>query len=128
MRKETFNKIQRLVGLFLTVLIAVSVSRDTYVLASVGVSLSVVIIVLARKQVKQIQTDERTVLIQQKASTVTLCVFAVASSIVGLLMIEFSYRGYEQLAGYGHFLTYLVMGVVSLNSLLMWHYGRELGS
>ena len=128
MRKETFTKMQRLVGLFLTVLIAVSVMRDTNVLASVGVSLSVVIIILAKKQVKQIQTDERSVLIQQKASTVTLGVFSVASAIAGLLMIEFSYRGYEQLAGYGHFLTYLVRGVVSLNYVLMWHYGRELGN
>ncbi len=128
MRKETFNRIQRIVGLFLTLLMAISVMRDTYVLASVGVTLSVVIIILTRKQVKQVQTDERTVLIQQKASTVTLSVFSVASAITGLLMIEFSYRGFEQFAGYGHFLTYLVMGVVSLNSLLMWHYGRELGN
>lgn len=109
------------------VLMVISVIRDTYVLASVGVTLSIATIVLARKQVDEVQTDERTVLIQQKASTVTHSVFAVLGAVSGLALLEISYRGYEHLRGYGFFLLYLVMGVVSLNSLLRWYYGKQLG-
>ena len=127
MKRETFNRIQSIVGVFLLLLMVISVIRDTYVLASIGVTLSIATIVLAKKQMNEVRTDERTVLIQQKASTITLSIFSILAAISGLVFLEFSYRGYEHLRGYGFFLLYLVMGVVSLNSLLRWYYGRQLG-
>jgi len=127
MNKQQFKQIQAIVVSFLGLLIAVSVLRDTYLLAAIGVSGSILVLVIARRQLSEIITDERTALIQQKASTMTLSIVSVSSAFVGLLMVEMSYRGYPELGGYGYFLAYYVMGVMTLNVILTWYYGTQMG-
>ncbi len=127
MKKEQFKRIQSIIATFLGLLMAISIFRDTYVLASVGITIAVTILIFARRRVNEVLTDERVALIQQKASTMTLSIFSVLSAATGLIMVELSFRGYESYGGYGYFLVYLVMGVMTLNSIMTWYYGKQFG-
>lgn len=57
----------------------------------------------------------------------TLSIVTVILSLGGIVVVELSHRWSENLQGYGYFMAYLGMGVMSLNSLLMIYYGRQLG-
>ena len=66
-------------------------------------------------------------MIQYKASTMTLSILTVSMGLAGVVLVELSYMGYESVSGFGQFLAYLAMGIMALNSMFTWHYGRQLG-
>lgn len=112
---------------FIGFVVSISVVRDTYQLAMVGMAIGMIALFLARRQVKDIITDERNALIQYKASTMTLSILTVVLAFAGIILVEFSFRGFEYFRNYGYFMAYLAMGIMTLNGFFMWYYGKQLG-
>ena len=58
----------------------------------------------------------------------TLSIVTIGLVFAGIAVEELSYRGFEYMRGYGSFMTYIAMGVMTINSLFTWHYGRQMGN
>ena len=127
MRKETYKKIQTAVAGLSGLVVAVSVVLKSYEIAMAGVLVAILVLYLANKQLDEVIRDERNAMIQYKASTITLSIITVVLSLGGILVVELGHRGYETFTGYGYFMAYLGMGIMSLNSLFMMYYGRQMG-
>jgi len=107
--------------------VALSVVLRSYEMAIMVVALGIMVLYSTSKQLDEVLRDERSAMIQYKASTMTLSILTVSMGLAGIILVMLSYRGYESVSGYGQFLAYLAMGMMSLNSMFTWHYGRQLG-
>jgi len=127
MNKKTYRQVQSVVSVFIGFVVSISVIRDTYQLAMVGMALGMITLWVAGRQLEEVVNDERTAVIQQKASTMTLSILTVVLAFAGIASVELSFRGYEAIRDYGYFMAYLAMGIMSLNGVFTWHYGKQLG-
>ena len=127
MDKETYKKIQSGVAGFIGLVVAVSIVLRTYEIAMAGVLIGILVLYTAGKQLDEVIRDERNALIQQKASALTLSLVTISLAFGGIVMVELSYRGSEAFRDYGYFMAYLAMGIMTLNSLFTWYYGKKLG-
>jgi uncharacterized membrane protein len=85
------------------------------------------VLFVARKQLDVVVKDERNAMIQQKASTMTLSIVTLTLAFAGIAIVELSNRGYALIGGYGYFMAYLSMGIMTLSGVFTWYYGRQLG-
>lgn len=127
MNRKTFKQVQGGVVAFIGLVMAVSVVLHRYDVGMIGVILGILVLYIVGKQVDEIVRDERNALIQQKASTMTLSIATIGLVFAGIAVEELSYRGFEYMRGYGSFMTYIAMGVMVLNSLFTWYYGKLMG-
>ena len=127
MDKKTYKQVQSGVVAFIGMIMAISVVLHRYELGMIGVILGILVLYTAGKQLDEVIRDERSAMIQQKASTMTLSVITIGFTLGGIVVEELSYRGYEYMRGYGSFLTYLAKGIMTLNVFFSWHYGKQLG-
>lgn len=127
MNKKTYKQVQSVVSVFIGFVVSISVIRNSYHLAMVGMALGMITLWVAGKQLEEIVNDERTAMIQQKASTMTLSILTVVLAFAGIASVELSFRGYEVIRDYGYFMAYLAMGIMTLNGFFTWHYGKQLG-
>ena len=127
MDKQKNKQVQTGVAAITGITVAVSVMIHSYEVAIMVVALGVMVLFSASKNLDEVLRDERNAMIQYKASTMTLSILTVGMGLAGVALVEFSYRGYESVSGYGQFLAYLAMGIMALDSIFTWHYGRQLG-
>ena len=127
MDKKTYKQVQSGVVAFIGLIMAVSVVLHRYELGMIGVLLGILVLYTAGKQLDEVIRDERSAMIQQKASTMTLSVITIGFTLGGIVVEELSYRGYEYMRGYGSFMAYLAMGIMTLNVFFSWYYGKQLG-
>ena len=82
---------------------------------------------LAKREVTERDTDERTAIINQKSSQTTLSITVTSLAVVGLVLFILSrqgYLGYEEL---GFQLEVLGLIVMSLKAFFDWYYRNRLG-
>ena len=127
MNRKKYEQTRSGVAAYIAVVMAFSIIRHSYEVAMIGVALGILVIVTANRRLDEVIRDERNAVIQQKASAMTLSIVTIGLVLVGIAVEELSYRGYESMRGYGSFMTYIAMGIMVLNSLFTWHYGRQLG-
>ena len=127
MNKQQYKQVQAGVAAFIGLVMAVSVVLGRYEIGMIGVVLGILVLFTASKQVDEVVRDERNALIQQTASTMTLSIITIGLVFAGIAVEELSYRGFEYMRGYGSFMTYIAMGIMTLNSLFTWYYGRQMG-
>ena len=127
MNKKKYKQVQSGVVAFIGLVMAVSVVLGRYEIGMIGVVLGFVVLYVSGKQLDEVVRDERNALIQQKASTMTLSIVTLGLVFGGIAVEELSYRGYETLRGYGSFMTYISMGIMTLNAIFAWYYGGQLG-
>ena len=127
MDKKKYKQVQSVVVAFIGLVMSISVVLHRYEVGMIGVVLGVLVLYTAGKQVDEVVRDERNALIQQKASTMTLSIVTIGLVFSGIAVEELSYRGFENMRGYGSFMTYIAMGIMVINSLFSWHYGRQMG-
>ena len=127
MNKKTYKQVQSGVVAFIGLVMAVSVVLSRYEIGMIGVILGMLVLYTAGKQLDEVIRDERSAMIQQKASTMTLSIVTIGFTLGGIVVEELSYRGFDYMRGYGSFMTYLAMGIMTINVFFSWHYGRQLG-
>ena len=127
MDKETYNRIRAGVAAAVGLVMAISVIRNSWALALGTVSLALVILYTAKKQVDVVLFDERTKIIREKAANATLNLVTVSFAFVGLGLIETSFWGYQANREYGYILTNIAFIIMGINAFFNWYYKDRLG-
>ena len=87
METSTFKQIRKGAATGMGVLTAIGVAMNSFLIPLVGVSIGMIVIYLAKQRVKEIDVDERIILISQKASAATLALSIVTMSFTGLFLL-----------------------------------------
>jgi uncharacterized membrane protein len=117
-------KILRIIVAFsLGVIISQAVIFNNYLLVIFFVAMAMVIILVARKQVKEILADERDYQIAGKAARYAMTIFSIAAVVV---MFFFVFQGetnpvYQAI---GFTLSYSVCGLLLLNSAIFYYFNK----
>lgn len=127
MDKETYNRIRAAVAVGVGLVMAFSVLRNSWALASGTVILALVVLFTAKKQVDVVLYDERSVIIREKAANATLNLVTVAFAAIGLGLIETSFWGYNANRDFGHLFAYIAFIIMGINAFFNWYYKDRLG-
>ncbi len=115
-------------------IVSMAMVRDNIVLASVGVISGVVFMVLVRKKVRM-NTDERELVIQEKAARMTYAIFAPTIGIGAFLMLLPSKSGFSvfskgewlYLESLGMIFAYLTLFLITIYAISYHFFNRKFG-
>ena len=109
------------------ILMAVAVIQNSLVIALAVVTIGIVALSLIRRELIEIEHDERSTLIHSKAASKTLAITTAGMAIIGLALIFLSGQGignYEQI---GYVLAFQTNIILALRASLTYHYRHQLG-
>jgi len=86
MDRYKYKQLRVVVAFFVGMIVSVAVLRDSYLLATMGVLTGMVFMVLVRSKAK-IRTDERELVVQEKAARMTYAIFAPTIGIAAFLLL-----------------------------------------
>jgi uncharacterized membrane protein len=86
MDRKRYKQLRTIVVIFVSVIVALAVGHDSYLLATAGVLTGMVFMGLARSKAK-IRTDERELTVQEKAARMTYAIFAPTIGIAAFLLL-----------------------------------------
>ena len=127
MKLETYKQMVRAVTAAMGGIVAVGIVLNNIPLLLAGLTIGMLSIYLAKRKVTEQDKDERTIMINQKSSQVTLSITVVSLAVVGLSLFLLSrqgYLGYEELGFQLEIIGLLVMG---LKAFFDWYYRDRLG-
>jgi uncharacterized membrane protein len=101
--------------------------NNSFTLLLGAVTLGMVVLYVARQRVHEVQVDERTSLIRQKAAATTLGITTVLMAAAGILLIFASRQGLVDLEQLGYTLAFQANIILGINALLAWHYRNQMG-
>jgi len=127
MDKATYNRIRAIVAVGIGLVMAFSVLRNSWALASGSVALAMGILFIARKQVNEVLHDERSIIIREKAANATLNLVVVAFAVIGLGLVETSFWGYTANREYGYVFAYIALIIMGINGFYNWYFNNRLG-
>lgn len=124
-KKLTLYRILAAAILATTFLYAVLVGNPILITSSI-IAGFILTIILARKQ-QEIIVDERTQLINEKSSTMTVRTFVSGASLLGFILWGLDYIGYAELYLLGSTLLYAACALMILNMIFGSYYRRKYG-
>jgi uncharacterized membrane protein len=127
MDKETYNRIRAAVAVGISILMAYSVLKNSWALATGSVALGMIVLVLAKRQVDVVLYDERTKIVREKAANATLGIVTVGFAAVGLGLIETSFWGYAANRDLGYTFAYIAFIIMAINAFFNWYYNNQMG-
>src|SRR4030042_436283 len=127
MDTEQYNRVKAAVAAAIGIVAAVSVVYNSFTLLLVTVTLGMVALYAAKQRVTEVQIDERTSLIRQKAAATTLGITTVLMAAAGILMVFASRQGLADLEQLGYILAFQANIILGVNAFLNWHYRNKLG-
>jgi uncharacterized membrane protein len=127
MNKEQYNRVKAAVAAAVGIVAAVSVVNDSFTLLLATVTLGMVVLYAARQKVAEVQVDERTSLIKQKAAATTLGITTILMAAVGILLVFASRQGLVDLEQLGYSLAFQANIILGVNAFLNWHYRNQMG-
>lgn len=127
MDKTTYNRIRAAIGVFVGLIMAISILRNTWALALGGVLLSMVVLYLAKQRVSVPLYDERTKTVREKAASATLGLITVLLAVVGIGLVETSYWGFTANRELGYMMAFLANIILGVNAFFNWYYDKQLG-
>ena len=127
MNAEQYNRVRAAVAAAIGIVAAVSVVNNSFTLLLAAVTLGMVVLYAAKQRVSEVQVDERTSLIRQKAAATTLGITTVLMAAAGILLIFASRQGLVDLEQLGYTLAFQANIMLGINALLNWHYRNQMG-
>ena len=127
MDKETYNRIRAATAFGISIIVAYSVIRGSWALATGAIILAMIILVAAKRSVDQVLYDERTKLVREKAANATLGIVTVGFAAIGLGLIETSFWGYSGNRDLGYTFAYIALIIMMINGIFNWYYNDRLG-
>jgi uncharacterized membrane protein len=124
---STFKQIRNEVAFGIGIITAIGVVMNSFLIPLVGISIGMIVIYLTKQRVMEIDRDERTTLVSQKASTATLSMSTAAMAFTGLALIILSRQGLADFEQLGYTLNILAFMMMGLRSYFDWHYKNKLG-
>jgi len=127
MDKETYNRIKAATAVGIGIITAISAIKNTWALATGGIILAMIVLIVAKRQVGEILYDERTKIVREKSANATISVVTVGFAAVGLGLIETSFWGYEANMELGYIFAYIALLIMMINGIFNWYYNNQLG-
>ena len=127
MDKEKYNRIKTIVVVVIGVVVAFGAVRHSWALPMVTVLLGIVMIYTIGRQVTDVLHDERTVAIRNKAASRTLGYVTALTGLMGIVLVELSYRGFTEYRNVGYAFAYQANVILGVYALFVWYYGRQMG-
>ena len=134
MNRKKYNQLRTIVVLFVSVIVAIAVIKNSYVLSVIGVLTGMVFLVLVRSKAK-IKVDEREAAVQEKAARMTYAIFAPTIGIGSFLLLIPSYSGlsifargdFVYLGSLGMVFAYLTLFLIALYAISYYFLNRKYG-
>ena len=127
MDKEKFYQIRTIIVTGIGVIVAYGAVRHSWLLPAIAVLGGGIALYVTRKQLNEVVHDERTAIIQQKASSRTLGYVTAITAFVGIILVELSYRGFDEYRPVGYAFAYQAFIILGVQGLFTWYYRRQLG-
>ena len=127
MEKEKFRQIQAIIVTGIGIIVAYGAVRHSWLLPAIAIIGGGIAIYFSRKQVSEVLHDERTAIIQQKASSRTLGYVTALTGILGIILVEVSYRGFPEYRLVGYAFSYQAFIILGVQGLFTWYYQRKMG-
>jgi len=127
MNTEQYNRVKAAVTAAVGIVAAVSVINDSFTLLLATVTLGMVVLYAAKQRVAEVQVDERTSLIRQKAAATTLGITTIIMATAGILLVFASRQGLVDLEQLGYTLAFQANIILGVNAFLNWHYRNQMG-
>ena len=125
LQKLTLYRILATIIIATTFLYAMLIGNSMLIVFSI-ITGFILTITLARKQQKII-VDERTQLINEKSSTMTMRTFVAGASLLGFILWGLDYIGYAELYPLSFILLYSACALMILNMIFGSYYRRKYG-
>ena len=127
MKIESYKQLVRVVTATMGFIVALSVVLNNILLLLAAITMGMLIIYLAKRQVAEKDRDERTAIINQKASQATLSITVITLAISGLTLILLSRQGYLNYEQVGFQLSMVGLLIMSLKAFFDWYYRNQYG-
>ncbi len=134
MDRKKYRQLRIIVTLFIGVIVALAVVRDSYLLAVAGISTGMIFMVLMRSKAK-IRTDERESTIQEKAARMTYAIFAPTIGIAAFLLLLLSKGGIDVFSkgewvfteSLGMVFAYLTLFLITIYAISYHFFNKKFG-
>lgn len=134
MDRKKYNQLRAVVAFFVSMIVAFSLVRDSYLLSAVGVVTGMIFMVLMRSKAK-IRVDEREATVREKAAQLTYAIFAPTISIGAFLLMVPSHSGisvfakgdFAYLESLGMVFAYLTLFLITLYAISYYFLNKKYG-
>jgi len=134
MDRKKYKRLRAIVAIFVAVIVSIAITKDSYLLAIIGVVIGMFFMIIVRSKAK-ITVDEREKTIREKAAQMTYAIFAPTIGIGTLLLLIPSYSGlsvfskgeFVYLESLGMILAYLTLFLIALYAITYHFLSRKYG-
>jgi uncharacterized membrane protein len=130
MNFKQYKQARVFIALFISVIVSISVTQNSYILATLGVLTGMLFLTATRKKT-QITVDEREMALREKAAQMTYRIFAPTIGLGSFFLIMFSRvdnaSKYPYLFALGQVLAYLTLFLIALYSISYHFLSRKYG-
>jgi uncharacterized membrane protein len=127
MSYKTYRMIQGINGAVLGAIMAISVIIGNWIIPIIAVILSVMLLMVLRRRVKDIIVDERTYAISEKASRLTLQIVAIGMAVTGVFLLAFNHGEDKTLTHVALTLEYATCALLVISYIAYYYYRNKLG-
>ena len=134
MNIKKYRQIRSAITLFIGLIVAVSVTQNSFVLAAIGVLVGMLFLSIVRSKTK-ITVDEREETVREKAAQLTYAIFAPTIGIGAFLLMVPSYSGisvfskgeFVYLESLGIIFAYLTLFLIAIYAISYYFLNRKYG-
>lgn len=134
MNRKKYKQLRVIVAFFVGAIVSLAVSRNSYLLAIIGVVTGMIFMAFARSKAK-IKTDERESIIQDKAARMTYSIFAPTIGIAAFLLMLPTKGGIEVFSkgewlfaeSLGMVFAYLTLFMIAIYAISYHFFNRKYG-
>ena len=127
MKLEKYRRFRNAIVVAIAMLMAIGVVLNSMFIALAAVTVGIVTLSLLRRELTEIEHDERTVLIHTKAASTTQAIITVGMAFIGLSLIFLSGQGIVSYEQVGYLLVFQANIILVPRSLLNYYYRNKLG-
>lgn len=127
MKNKTFSIWRIVIILCIGGGVGAAAYRNNWITALAAIIAGMVVLLLLRRNVKEITTDERNYASAYKAARLTMAVGTIGMAVASLVLIAANYNNLDSLqAQLGFILAYITCGLLIINMAAYTYYNRKL--
>ena len=127
MSYKTYRMIQGIIGGILGAIMAISIILGNWIVPIFAVIISLILLTVLRRRVKDIIVDERIYAISEKASRLTLQVVSIGMALAGVILLAIYHGENKTLTQVAYTLEYATCALLVVNYIAYYYYRNKLG-
>jgi uncharacterized membrane protein len=127
MNYKTLRMWQAIIGGLLGAIFAISIVIGNWIIPVIVMIIAISVMMILRRRVKEVVTDERTQTIAGKASRLTLQIIAIGMALAGAVLLAVSHDSSSVMGQVAITLVYVTCALLITNTLAYTYYNRKLG-